>query len=250
MAEPDLRLLIVDDEPLARDCVRLALADEPGVAVAGECGDGASAVEAIRRLRPDLVLLDVQMPEADGFSVIEQIGADQMPEVVFVTAYDRYAVRAFEAQALDYVLKPFDNERLRAAIRGARKRIRDARDGELGRRLGALLRERPMRRFAVRSEDRIHFVAAAEVDWIEADGNYVVLHAGAARHQLRLSLRSVLERLDPDVFVQVHRSAVVNLEKVRELQAWFSGDYIAVLDNGEKVRVSRTRAPLVLKATS
>ena len=247
-----IRTLIVDDEPLARDCVRLALRDEPAAEVAAECGDGASAVRAIRDLRPDVVFLDVQMPEMDGFAVVEEVGAAAMPPVVFVTAFDRYAVRAFQAHALDYVLKPFENARLVEALRRARAHLADRRDGELGRRLSALLGDRvdqemPVRRFAVRDNERVRFVPAAEVDWIEADGNYVVLHAGQGRHRLRLTLASLLRRLDPARFAQVHRSAIVNVDKVREVQAWFGGDYIAVLHTGEELRVSRTYAPLLLR---
>jgi len=250
-AEERIRALIVDDEPLARDCVRIALRDEPLVEVVGECGDGATAVEAIGELRPDVVFLDVQMPEVGGFEVVEEVGAARMPLVVFVTAFDRYAVRAFEAHALDYVLKPFENARLLEALRRARRRLAERRAGDLARRLAALLdgrpaREDPVRQFAVRENDRIHFLPAAQVDWIEADGNYVVLHAGPKRHRLRLTLGSLARRMDPARFVQVHRSAIVNLDKVREVQAWFGGDYIAILTTGEQLRVSRTHAPLLL----
>ena len=253
-----IRVLIVDDEPLARDCVRIALEDEPEAEVVGEFGDGAAAVTAIRKLKPDVVFLDVQMPEVDGFEVVASVGETRMPAVVFVTAFDRYAVKAFESCALDYVLKPFENDRLIAALHRARDRVREQRDGELGRKLSTLLGEHPeatsrsgdVRRFAVRENERVHFVPAREVDWIEADGNYVILHAGAKRHRVRLSLRSLAGRLDAATFVQIHRSVIVNLEKVRELQAWFGGDYIAILHNGEQLRVSRTRASLLLKPAS
>jgi len=250
--EEAIRALIVDDEPLARDCVRIALREEPAVEVVGECGDGKSAVAAIRELGPDVVFLDVQMPEVDGFEVVEEVGASRMPAVVFVTAFDRYAVRAFESHALDYVLKPFENARLLEALRRARSRLAEQRDGDLGRKLSALLgerceRETPVRRFAVRENERVRFVPTAEVDWIEADGNYVVLHAGQQQHRLRATLGALVRRLDAERFAQVHRSAVVNLDKVREVQAWFGGDYIAVLRSGEEIRVSRTYAPALLR---
>jgi two-component system, LytTR family, response regulator len=254
---PDvLRVLIADDEPLARDCVRLALRGDPSIEIAGECGDGAQAKTLLHDLKPDLLFLDVQMPGADGFAVIEDVAVERMPAVIFVTAYDRYAVRAFELHAVDYLLKPFDNERLLEAVARVRAQIEDRRDGEVGRRLAALLREvggrvpggpGPIRRFAVRGEERVHFVTADEVDWIEADGNYVVLHVGAERHRVRIPLRSLIDRLDLHDFAQVHRSAIVNLQAIRELQAWFGGDYIAVLRNGEEVRVSRTHAPRLLR---
>ena len=246
-----LRVLIVDDEPLARDCVRLGLAGDPGVEIIGECSDGASAVQAIQRLVPEVVVLDVQMPEQDGFSVIEEVGADRMPVVVFVTAFDRYAVRAFELHALDYVLKPFDDGRLRTALRRARERLREQREGELGRRLADLLQARShegqLRRFSVRENDRIHFVPVEHVDWIEADGNYVVLHEGPRDHRLRGTIRALAARLDPGRFLQVHRSAIVNLDRVAEVQAWFGGDYLVLLRTGAKVKASRTYAGRLLE---
>jgi two-component system LytT family response regulator len=243
-----LRVLIVDDEPLARDCVRIALQADPLLTIAAECGDGCEAARMIRKLKPDLVFLDVQMSGKDGLEVIEEVGAEEMPAVVFVTAHDRYAVRAFESHALDYVVKPFENQRLLEAARRARQQILDKRDGELGRKLAALLQGKSLKRFPVRENDRVRFVAAEEVDWIEADGNYVVLHAGAARHRVRETLRALSEMLDPEAFVQAHRSAILNVAHIREMQAWFGGDYIAVMRNGEEVRVSRTYAPAILKS--
>jgi two-component system LytT family response regulator len=294
-----VRVLIVDDEPLARDCMRLALHGVPGVTIVAECGDGHSAVDAIRRHGPDVVLLDVQMPGLDGFAVLEQLEAATMPVVVFVTAFDSHAIRAFEVHALDYVLKPFPDERLVAAVGRARETIQERRNGELGRRLadfvqswqaGALAPavdalgagasakgataasidrldasidpehevsepQRPgapsyIGRFAVRSDGRVRFVAAADVDWIEADGNYMVLHVGEARHRLRASLAGLTEGLDPKRFVRIHRSVIVNVERIREVQPWFGGDYIAILRTGAKLRVSRLRAPQLLRPTA
>ncbi|HEX5072437.1 MAG TPA: LytTR family DNA-binding domain-containing protein [Gemmatimonadaceae bacterium] len=293
-----VRVLIVDDEPLARDCMRLALHGVPGVTIVAECGDGDSAVEAIRRHGPDVVLLDVQMPGLDGFAVLEQIDAATMPVVVFVTAFDSHAIRAFEVHALDYVLKPFPDERLVAAVDRARATIQERRNGELGRRLsefvqrwqagtlapapdslGAAVAPRPdgasidrldavmdadhevsepqrpgapsyIGRFAVRSDGRVRFVAAADVDWIEADGNYMVLHVGETSHRLRASLAGLTEGLDPRRFVRIHRSVIVNVERIREVQPWFGGDYIAILRTGAKLRVSRLRAPQLLRPTA
>ena len=240
---PDLKVLIVDDEPLARDCVRLALRAEPGLRFL-EAGDGEAAVQAVRREQPEVIFLDVQMPGLDGFEVVETLGVDQVPALVFVTAFDRYAVRAFEAHALDYVLKPFDDERLRASLRRAREQRGAAR------KLGALLDERPVTRFAVRENDRVRFVAASDVDYVEADANYVVLHQGPLRHRVRLTLRGLLPRLPADQFVQIHRGVIVNLTKIREVQAWFGGDYLAILTTGEQLRVSRTFAPRLLRPAS
>jgi two-component system LytT family response regulator len=254
-------VLIVDDEPLARDCVRLALRGAPGVEILDDCRDGTEAVRAIGRVRPDVVFLDVQMPGADGFSVIEQIGAEQMPAVVFVTAYDTHAIRAFEVHALDYVLKPFENVRLLEALERARDRVRSKHDGVLARQLAALVadwsKDDPRRqtqvarqhveRFTVRHDDRIQFVDADDVDWIEAEGNYAVLHAGVDLHRIRLTLQAIERQLDPRRFARIHRSTIVNLARVREIQPWFGGDYIAILHGGRKLRVSRTRAGPLLR---
>jgi len=285
-----VRVLIVDDEPLARDCMRLALRHAPGVTIVAECGDGAAAVEAVHRHAPDVVFLDVQMPGLDGFAVLEQIDAAAMPVVVFVTAFDSHAIRAFEVHALDYVLKPFPDERLVAALERARAAIQERRNGELGRRLAEFVQRwqagtlapspnaqrsppasgldpapeteqdvaEPARapaasyiaRFAVRSDGRVRFVAAGDVDWIEADGNYMVLHVGEATHRLRASLAGLTEGLDPKQFVRIHRSVIVNVQRIREVQPWFGGDYIAILRTGAKLRVSRLRAPQLLKPTA
>ena len=295
MAAPaTLRVLIVDDEPLARDCMRLALRDAAAVSIVAECGDGASAVDAIRQHSPDVVFLDVQMPGLDGFGVLEQIDSANMPVVVFVTAFDSHAIRAFEVNALDYVLKPFPDERLLAALDRARATIQERRHGDLGRRLAAFVQDWQassiarggdaagsassgashadsadfggdddrgvpdsraakgsyIGRFAVRSDGRVRFVAAADVDWIEADGNYMVLHVGETRHRLRASLGGLTEGLDPKRFVRIHRSVIVNIDRIREVQPWFGGDYIAILHTGAKLRVSRLRAPQLLRPTA
>ena len=296
LSQGPLRVVIVDDEPLARDCMRLALAADGDVTVVAECGDGPSAVEAIRKHAPDLVFLDVQMPGLDGFGVIERVGVDAMPPVVFVTAFDAHAIRAFEVHALDYVLKPFNDERFLAALDRARAAVRDRRHGELGRQLAEVLRswsagpgvpapslgalaparaaaggrdahgaddagdadtltlsrgergaEAYIARFAVRKDGRVRFVAAADVDWIESDGNYVVLHVGDAHHRVRATLRRVIGELDPKRFVRIHRSAIVNVERIREMQPWFGGDYIAILKSGAKLKVSRLRAAQLLR---
>jgi two-component system LytT family response regulator len=255
-----VRVLIADDEPLARDCVRLALRGATGIELLDDCRDGAEAIEAIRRGRPDVVFLDVQMPGIDGFDVIERVGVDRMPAVVFVTAYDTHAIRAFEVHALDYVLKPFENTRLLAALDRAREQLRSRHDGELARGLAALLagRSQPgaavppaeprhVDRFTVKHDDRISFVNASDVDWIEAEGNYAVLHAAGAAHRIRLTLQAIERQLDPRQFARIHRSTIVNLARVREIQPWFGGDYIAILNGGRKLRVSRTRAGPLLQ---
>ena len=238
------RVLIVDDEPLARERLRTLLAEEPGMQVAGEAADGGAAAEAIRGLAPDLVFLDVQMPGATGFDVIEAVGADKMPFVVFVTAYDRYALRAFDVHALDYLLKPFDRERFRQSLARARQQLEHRNGGDLERRLLALVNDlKPaqsrMDRFVVKSGGRVFFVRNDEIDWIEAAGNYVKLHVGTDSHLFRETMNAVEARLDPDLFFRIHRSHIVNIERIRELQPWFNGEYVVFLKNGTRLTLSR-----------
>jgi len=235
-----IRVVVVDDEPLARDCVRLALEADPDFELVAECGDGRAAVDAIRRHRPDLVFLDVQMPGLDGFEVIEAVGADRMPAVVFVTAFDAYAVRAFRAHALDYLLKPFDDSRFAETRRRARQLLLESRAGETERRLSALLAGRAFAtRLLVRHGDRLEFLAVADVDWFEGAGNYVRAHAGTRSELIRITLAALLQRLDPTTFARIHRSVIVNLDRVRAMHPWYGGDYTAVLADGRELRVSR-----------
>ncbi len=244
MQTAQTRVLIVDDEPLARERLRTLLADEPGMEIAGEAADGGAAADAIRALSPDLVFLDVQMPGSSGFDVIETIGADKMPFVVFVTAYDRYALRAFDVHALDYLLKPFDRERFRQAVKRARQQLDRRTGGDLERRLLALVQDlKPaggrVDRFVVKSGGRVFFVRNDEIDWIEAAGNYVKLHVGTDSHLFRETMNAVEARLDPDLFFRIHRSHIVNIERVRELQPWFNGEYVVFLKNGTRLTLSR-----------
>lgn len=258
-SRPDtvLRVLVVDDEPLARDRLRAALAAEPGVEVVGECPDGLEAVRAIGRLRPDLVLLDVQMPGLDGFGVIEAVGPAAMPPVIFITAWDDYAVRAFEVQALDYLLKPFDDDRLRAALTRAQEPRRET--DELAVRLLHLLEQHAAgatappagaayaQRLMVRRGESIRYVPLAEVEWIEAADNYVRLHGSSGTHLVRMTLHELETRLDPAEFARVHRSAIVRLDAIREIRPWAGGDYLAVLKSGREVRISRTHRERVIR---
>jgi two-component system LytT family response regulator len=262
-----LRVLIVDDEPLARDNLRIALAQFLDVEVVGESIDGASAVNAIDELDPDVVLLDVQMPGLDGFGVIEKVGVSNMPTVVFVTAFDEHAVRAFQVHALDYILKPFDDARLREVIDRVREHQRDRRDGQRARKLAALLSTwsdegasvndgagaQPGRqyitRLTVRSDDRIRYIACSDVDHFQADGNYINIHTKGETHRVRMAIGTLFDQLDPTRFIRIHRSTIVNLDSVREVQPWFGGDYIAIMNSGAKLRVSRARASALLKPT-
>ncbi len=253
---PELRILIVDDEPLARQFVRRVLESLPRVRVVGECTDGVTAIREIQQGSVDLVMLDVQMPEVSGFDVIERVGAEAMPEVIFVTAHEEYTLRAFEVHALDYVVKPFDPARLTSAVEHARSRIMpaDGRDSSLPDRLTSLLEGRTgprlaryARRLMVRQGEQIQFVPLEEVQWFEAARNYVRLHVGTETHLVRMSLKGLLPLLDPARFVRVHRSAVVNLDWIREVQPWFGGDYVVALVGGEKLRVGRTFRDGLLK---
>lgn len=239
-----IKALVVDDEPLARERVVSLLKEEPGVELLGECRDGQEAIAAVRGLGPDLVFLDVQMPGVDGFQVLQAVGPDHMPVVVFVTAYDQHALRAFEVRALDYLLKPFDRERFRDALQRARTQIEQQETGDLGRRLLALvkdLRPAPPRadRVVVKSGGRLFFLKTEEIDWIEAAGNYAKLHVGSASHLLRETMISLEARLDPERFVRIHRSRIVNMERVQELQPWFNGEYVVILRNGTRLTLSR-----------
>ncbi|HEU4698838.1 MAG TPA: LytTR family DNA-binding domain-containing protein [Gemmatimonadales bacterium] len=248
----------MDDEPLVRRGLRAVLAAEPDVAVIGECGDGREAVRRIRAERPDLVFLDVQMPELDGLGVVDALAADERPPaLVFVTAYDAYALRAFEVHAVDYLLKPFDEARLRTALARARQRLGATRVPADGARLAALLAElrpaaaapergvahrpdRALERFLVRTGDRLLPVAVTAVDWIEAADNYVRLHVGAERHALRETIKALEAQLDARRFARIHRSTIVNLDRVRELRPLPSGDCAVLLHDGTRLTLSRS----------
>jgi two-component system LytT family response regulator len=267
-----IRAIVADDEQLARDRIRRLLEEEPDVEVVAECADGDAAVEAIRAHRPDLALLDVQMPGRDGLAVVDALRGEAMPVVVFATAFDEYAIRAFEVHALDYLVKPFNPRRFRAAVARAREALVQGRGAseerllalvqqlseaqrDLERRLdaagskpAATERHEPwLDRITVRAKGRIHFVRAADVDWIGSAGNYVELHVGPAVHTVRESLTGLAARLDPGRFVRIHRTTVVNVDRIREIQPWFSGDYVVLMHSGAKLTMSRNYRHLVLK---
>src|SRR5919205_74672 len=243
-----IRALIVDDEALARRRLRRFLAEAPDVEVVGECEDGRRAVALIKSLAPDLVFLDVQMPLLDGFGVIREVGAGSVPAVVFVTAFDQFALRAFDAHALDYLLKPFGRERLLESVARARRQIGDK---HVRRRLDALvgeLSERPRHatRLAVRERGRTLFLSADEIDWVGAAANYLDLHAGPHTYVVRETLGQLESKLDPRRFVRIHRSTLVNVERVREMHPLFAGDQVVVLRDGTKLQVSRTHRQRLL----
>ena len=239
-----LRLLIVDDEPVARRRLRRLLREIADVEIAGESGDGRSAVSAIGALAPDLVLLDVQMPEMDGFEVLHAVGADRLPAIIFVTAFDRYALRAFEVHALDYLLKPVTGERLVEALGRARTRIAERRGAALDSRVLALLGDlavsrRFLSRLPVKLGGKLIVVDLADVDWIKAADNYVTLHVGSIAYLARETMSRLERELDPERFVRIHRSAIVQIDRIKELLPDFHGDFIVVLRDGTRVPLSR-----------
>jgi two-component system LytT family response regulator len=240
-----LRALIADDEPLARARIRRLLGDEARVSAIDEARNGAEAVRLIAERRPDLVFLDVQMPKTDGFGVIEEVGADRMPPVVFVTAYDQYALQAFEVHALDYLLKPFTQERFAAALARAMATL-DGGTGvpALGASLRALLQHLSaprthLDRIAVSVNGRLVPLRSADIDWIASAGKYIVLHAGPAEHLVRESMSSIEGKLDPRRFVRIHRQAIVNLDRIAEIEPLFHGECAVLLKTGARLTLGR-----------
>jgi len=248
-----IRVLIVDDESLARDTIRLLLEDHAEFLIVGECKDGDEAVRAIREEKPDLVFLDIQMPGKNGFDVVEAVGPEKMPVVIFATAYDQYALRAFEAHALDYLPKPYDDERFDKALGRAVRRIKEKQIGALGSELMSLVEERraereavpepdpamPLERIMIKERDALFFVKVEDIDWIEAAGDYVSLHVGKKSHLLRESMTGMETKLDARRFVRIHRSTIVNVERINKLNSYFHGDYIVYLKDGTELRLSR-----------
>jgi two-component system, LytTR family, response regulator len=239
-----IRTVIVDDEPLARTRIRSLLEREPDIVIVGECADGRQAVNDLRQLEPDLVFLDVQMPALDGFGVLEALDNERLPAVIFVTAHDRYALRAFEVHALDYLLKPFDRERFQKALERVRNQLERAETAASRQRLLALLEDvqaarKPLQRVVIKSEGRVFFVRVEDIDWIEAAGNYLRLHVGRETHLLRETMNGLEGRLDPAQFVRIHRSTMVQFDRIRELQPWFHGDYRVLLRDGTELTLSR-----------
>ncbi len=239
-----LTTLLVDDEPLAREGLRMLLAEDADVTAIHEARDGREAVVAIRSLRPDLVFLDVQMPEMDGFDVVREIGAERMPAIVFVTAHDQHAIQAFEINALDYLLKPVSAERFAKALSRAKAHLHSRPADETSRQIVSLLETiasppRYLKRLAVRSAGKAVLVDVADVDWIEAAENYVQLHVGRSGHLVHVAMNTLEKSLDPEMFVRIHRSVIVNISRVRELQPALHGEYVLILSNGVRLQSGR-----------
>lgn len=241
-----IRTLIVDDEPLARERLRTLLQQEPDVQVIGECADGRQAVTAITNDAPDLVFLDIQMPILDGFGVLQALDDRPLPAIVFVTAYDQYALRAFDVHALDYLLKPFTARRFQKALQRARDEMQrdNGETSPVEKRLMTLLddlngEKKHPKRLVVKASGRVYFLKVDEIDWIEAEGNYVRLHVAANSHLLRETMKGMEAALDPDRFIRIHRSTIVNTERIRELQPLFHGEYAVILQDGTRLVASR-----------
>jgi two-component system, LytTR family, response regulator len=244
-----IRAVIADDERLARKKLSILLASEPRVEVVAECSEGRQTVTAIRSLRPDILLLDIQMPDLDGFEVLSKISPEEMPQVIFTSAYDQYAIRAFETHALDYLLKPFDQDRLHAAMERARAEIQKCKDQDLSHRLLEVLSavkpgKRPVplfdERLAIRTNGRVVFLNLEEIQWIEAAANYVRLNTGKDSYLFREAISRILERLNPAHFARIHRSAIVNVTRIKELIPVNSGEYVVVLHSGKELSCSRS----------
>ena len=239
-----IRTVIVDDEPLARRGIRAYLKDERDVEIIAECSNGREAVSVIEEQAPDLVFLDIQMPELDGFGVLEAINVEPLPSIIFVTAYDKYALRAFEVHALDYLLKPFDSERFTRALERARGQIERRSISDLSHRLQSLIddlkaNQKYAERLVIKSAGRIFFLGVEEIDWIEAADNYVRLHAGHNTHLLRETMNKLESRLDPHQFLRVQRSAIINVRRIKELHTMFRGEYEIVLRDGTRLTSGR-----------
>jgi len=258
-----LRALIVDDESLAREALLVMLDDDPEIEVIAECRNGKEAVTVIREQSPDVVFLDIQMPEMDGFQVVEEVGARQMPVTIFVTAYDKHALRAFEAHALDYLLKPFDHDRFNTALQRAKTFVRQQKLGEISESLFAMLqdmklktggdsptdadnrnperaaRKEPIDRVVIKSGGRIYFLKIEEIDWVEGAGDYLSLHSGNQTHLIRETMGNFHAKLDSQKFLRIHRSTIVNIERIKDIRPLFKGDYVITLTSGMRLKASR-----------
>jgi two-component system, LytTR family, response regulator len=229
-----IRTLIADDEPLARERLVTLLRDEPDFEVVAECGDGFATADAIRRLSPQLVFLDIQMPSGDGFNVLDRLEDSRRPLVIFVTAYDAHALKAFDVHALDYLLKPFDRQRFQRALDRVREEVAQ---------IGAVAAPGPpaarVTRFVIKHHGRVFFLKAREIDWVEAAGNYAILHARGESHMVRQTMAGLEAQLDGEVFFRIHRSTIVNIDRIKELQPLFNGEFLVMLQDGARLTLSR-----------
>jgi two-component system LytT family response regulator len=247
-----IRTVVVDDEPLSRDLLRTMLEQERDVSLVGEFADGKSAVDGIRETQPDLLFLDIQMPEQDGFAVLAELGDHPIRAVIFVTAYDQYAIKAFEVHALDYLLKPFDEDRFASAMRHARERLAKPDSLDTGQRLVSLLEQlsaggRYRDHLIIREEGRSYFQPVREIEWVEADGKYVNIHTAGGSRTMRATMMDVEQKLNPRRFTRISRSAIVNVDRIREVSPWFNGEFVVTLKSGAEVPTTRGYREAVLE---
>lgn len=249
--------LVVDDEPIARHAIVRLLRDDPDIELLGECGDGVSAVEAIRNQSPELVFLDIQMPAMNGMEVVAAVGTERMPATVFVTAFEQYAVRAFEANAVDYLVKPFSRERFAATLRRLKSRLsagesagRDASTQILQALQDLRQRDDHLQRLPIRTDEHIRFVEVDDIVWIRASGNTVQIHLADAMHEMRETMSALVERLDPRHFARIHRSAIINVRRIKAIHPWFNGYHVVTMDTGQKLRMSRYQHDTFLRLVS
>jgi two-component system LytT family response regulator len=250
---PKINVLIVDDEPLAREGIKQLLKEETDINVVGECGDGFAAIELVKKHFPDLIFLDIEMPEMDGFEILQELPLDHNPAVIFVTAFNQYAVDAFTVNALDYLLKPIDPERFRIALEKARTNLRLHATTEINEKFYNLIRmlkakEEPSKRLLIKTSKRIFFVEMKEIDWIEAAGDYVWVHTRGEKYIIRETMNDMERNLDPSCFIRIHRSTIVNIDRIKELQPHYRGDYVVMLRNGIKLTLGRTYREKVLSS--
>jgi two-component system LytT family response regulator len=257
-----IRTIIIDDEPLAREGIRILLSSDSHFEIIGECTNGKEAIAAIKKHRPDLIFLDVQMPEIDGLGVLKALPASQLPLVVFVTAFDKFAIDAFDAHALDYVLKPVNPARFAKTLMRVRKRYSEQEVSQISQKLMELLqsggadsraltaRTSYLSRVSIKTGDRIHFVDVAEIDWLEAEDYYVKLHVGKQSHLIRETLSNLEKQLDPAAFLRIHRSTIVNTSRIKELKQHFRGEYFVILKDGAKLKLSRSYRDAVARILS
>ena len=257
-----IHALIVDDESLAREALLVMLSDDPEMEVIAECRNGREAVQIIREQSPDIVFLDIQMPEMDGFQVVEEVGVERMPVTVFVTAYDKHALRAFEAHALDYLLKPFDHDRFDTTLQRAKNFVRQQTIGKISENLFAVLQDiklkpgdapseteskkteraahkEPIERVVIKSGGRIYFLKIEEIDWVEGAGDYLSLHSASGTHLIRETMGDFHAKLDSQKFLRIHRSTIVNIERIKDIQPLFKGEYVITLTSGKRLKSSR-----------
>lgn len=248
--ENSIRTIVVDDEPLA--CKRLVklLEQDPDIKVVEVCADGKEAIEEINKKQPDLVFLDIQMPEVNGFNVLQNLDQDHVPAIIFVTAYDEYALKAFEVHALDYLMKPFSEERFNDSLKRAKAAIKQESKTSINSKVENLLEylepsRESLSRILVKSSNRYFFLKVNDIDWIESAGNYVRIHSGDKNYLIRDTMINMEKKLDSDLFFRIHRSTIINVDKVKELEQWFHGDYMVIMHSGEKLTLSRNYKKLL-----